>query len=252
MAVNANNGPFGRPIISVASSQRPTPPSPSQLRPPLLLRRNVITPFNRRVPLPTTSIRAGTARRMSPEEKSLASRFIIQENARRAQEDSTDEPSSLPDQQIIDDSPTPPSPSPSQSQVVSAPLVQHDESEAVGVKEVSESQAGLSESVSHDSTETLVATPSSDAAHLLDDDEEPIGYSAPCPTPPLQRERSHLIEILGRCMRLVRTGQLSMERVMQAMNEGMRRGVEQQKRGVADPDVLDALLKQLVEKQEYQ
>jgi hypothetical protein len=250
MAVNANNGPFGRPNISLASSQRPTPPSPSQLRPPLLLRRNVIAPFNRRVPLPSTPIRAGTATRMSPEEKSLASRFIIQENARRAQEDSTDEPNPLPDQQTIDDSPTSPSPSPSPSQTkgASASLVQDEVTEEIGLNEVSGSQA----SVSEDPAETLVATPSSDALHLLNDDEGPRGYSAPSPTPPLQRERSHFIEILGTCMRLVRTGQLSMERVMQAINEGMRRGVEQQKRGVADPDVLDALLKQLVEKQEYQ
>jgi hypothetical protein len=252
MAVNANNGPFARPNISLASSQRPPTPSPSQLRSPLLLRRNVIAPFNRRVPLPNTPIRAGTARRMSPEEKSLASRFIIQENARRAQEDSTDEPNPLPDQQTIDDSPTSPSPSPSPSQTkgASASLVQDEVTEEIGLNEVSGSQAGPSPSVSQDSAD--VATPSSDAAHLLDDDEGPRGYSAPCPTPPLQRERSHFIEILGTCMRLVRTGQLSMERVMQAINEGIRRGVEQQKRGVADPDVLDARLKQLVEKQKYQ
>jgi len=190
---------------------------------------------------------------MSPEEKSLASRFIIQESARRAQENNTDGPKSLPDHQSVTESPTSPSPSQSRTQGVSASLVQDDESEVIGMGEVSETQAGPSESTSDINADTLVADTSRDAVQPLDENEGPRGYSAPCPTPPSQRERSHLIELFGRALHMVRTGRLSMDRVIQAIREGRRQGIEKRKRQVVDPDVLTAaLLKYLDEKEEYQ
>ena len=248
-SVAANNGAFARPNVFLANAQRPTRLSTSPPRTPLLLRRNVTAPFNR----PITPVRAGIARRMSPEEKSLASRFIIQESARRAQNNNTDEPNSLPDHQSVTESPTSPSPSQSRTQGVSASLVQDDEFEVIDMGDVAETQAGPSQSVSDVNTDALVTTPSPDQVQLLDDDEGPKGYSAPCPTPPSQRERSHLIELFGRASHMVRTGRLSMDRVIQAINEGRRQGIENRKRQIVDPDVLTAaLLKYLDEKEEYQ
>ena len=251
MTMTANDAAFARANLYFANAQRSTPPSSPPPRSPLLLRRNVTAPYNRPVPPPSTPVRTGIARRLSPEEKSLASRFIIQESARRAQEINADKPNPLPDQQTIIDSPT--SPCPSQTKGASASLVQNDESEAVGVNEASEFRAGPSQSVSDVNTDALVTAPSPDPVQLLDDNEGPIGYSAPCPTPPVQRERSHLIELFGRALHMVRTGRLSMDRVIQAVNEGKRRGIEKRKRHVADPAALTAaLLKYLDEKQEYQ